>query len=106
MVLSINLWVLFLNHFKGSVGYLHNKKNKNHYHLRLNETSLVVYFLDYWKSYVPFNVHGYGFNTEMGYATQSASHLHGGKASDVLSYHATEPQEKVKLRKKSQPAVG
>lgn len=47
MVLSINLWVLFLNHFKGSVGYLHNKKNKNHYHLRLNETSLVVYFLDY-----------------------------------------------------------
>lgn len=86
-------WVLIFVYISKSF-YLHNKKNKNYYHLRLNETSPVIYLLDYWKFYVPFNVHDYGFNTEMGYATEKASHLHGRKASNVLSYHSTEPQEK------------
>lgn len=99
VIFFLDFFYLFLNHFKVSVGYLHKKKNKNSFHLRFNKRSLVVHFFNYWKSYVPFNLYGYGFNTEMGYATERAPQLHGAKASGVLIYHSTEPQEKLSQEK-------
>lgn len=81
------------------MGYLHYKKNKNHFHLRLNKTNLVVYFLDL--KILCTNVYGSGsgFNTETSYAPGRASPLRGGKASGVLIYHLAEPPEKLKEEK-------